>query len=259
MVDRVRHPSPVKIKPQQNAVARVYVGCSGWAYASWKPEFYPAKTPAKRLLAYYATQLNSVEVNYTFRSLPSPAMVENWLAQTDRDFRFSFKAPQRITHFQRLRDCGEELRGLAAAIEPVGAAGRMGLVLLQLPPNFRADAERLGGLLTEARGLSLRLAFEFRHESWFDAAIYKLLEQHQAALCVAESDELITPDIATAPFACYRLRKSAYAPAELEAVRDRLAHRAESGDVFAYFKHEEEPTGALRAVHVLSDLREKHR
>lgn len=245
----------MKTKSPQNAIARVYVGCSGWAYTSWKPDFYPAKLSSKKLLEYYATQLNSVEVNYTFRSLPSRAMVENWLAQTGQDFRFSFKAPQRITHIRRLRDCEAELKAFAAAIEPVAAAGRLGLVLFQLPPNFRADAERLAGFLSEARELQLRLAFEFRHESWFDAGIYGLLEQHQTALCVAEGDELSTPDVATAPFACYRLRKSEYSAAALKTIRERLAERARTGDVFAYFKHEEEPTGALRAVQVLSALR----
>lgn len=255
MVDRIRHASPVKTKPQKNAVARAYVGCSGWAYTSWKPAFYPAKLSSKKLLEYYATQLNSVEVNYTFRSLPTRAMAENWLAQTGDDFRFSFKAPQRITHIKRLRECSLELKAFAAAIEPVAAAGRLGLILFQLPPNFRADAERLAAFLAEARTLKLRLAFEFRHESWFAPAIYRLLERHKAALCVAESDELTTPDVATAPFACYRLRKSRYSAAALKAIRERLAERTQTGDVFAYFKHEEEPTGALRAVKVLSALR----
>jgi uncharacterized protein YecE (DUF72 family) len=250
---------PVKHNSAKTQGGRVYVGSSGWAYASWKPDFYPAKLPSKKLLEYYATQLNSVEVNYTFRSLPSRAMVENWMVQTGADFRFSFKAPQRITHIRRLRECGPELMAFAASIEPVAAAGRLGLVLFQLPPNFRADAERLAGFLIEARGLGLRMAFEFRHESWFDAAIYRLLEQHGAALCLAESDELTTPDVATAPFACYRLRKSQYSAAGLKAIRERLAERALTGDVFAYFRHEDEPTGALRAVKVLSALRRPSR
>ncbi len=230
----------------------MYVGCSGWAYASWKPGFYPARLSSKKLLEFYATQLNSVEVNYTFRSLPGRATVENWLAQTGEDFRFSFKAPQRITHIRRLRDCGADLKNFAAAIEPVAAGGRLGLILFQLPPNFRADAQRLAGFLKEAGELRLRLAFEFRHDSWFDSGVYQLLEQHNAALCVAESDELTTPDIATAPFACYRLRKSEYSSAELHAIRNKLAERSATGDVFAYFKHEDEPTGVLRAMKVLS-------
>jgi uncharacterized protein YecE (DUF72 family) len=259
VVDRARHVPPVKTKSEQNAVAHVYVGCSGWAYASWKPEFYPAKLSSKKLLEYYATRLNFVEVNYTFRSQPSRAMVENWLAQTGPDFRFSFKAPQRITHIKRLRECGPELRAFAAAIDPVAAAHRLGLILFQLPPNFRADAKRLAGFLRDASALRMRLAFEFRHESWFDPEIYRLLERCKSALCAAESDELTTPDIATAPFTCYRLRKSRYSAAALKAIRERLTQRARTGEVFACFRHDEEPAAALRAVRVLSALRRQSR
>ncbi len=89
----------------RSSSSTLWIGCSGWAYPTWKPEFYPPKTPAKKMLEYYATQLNSVEVNYTFRQLPSAATVDGWLAQTGADFRFSFKAPQRITHIKRLKDC----------------------------------------------------------------------------------------------------------------------------------------------------------
>jgi uncharacterized protein YecE (DUF72 family) len=233
----------------------VHVGCSGWAYASWKPGFYPAQVSAKKFLEYYATQLNTVEVNYTFRTLPSRATVDGWLAQTGEGFRFSFKAPQRITHIRRLKDCGEALAQFAESIAPVEEEGRMGLILFQLPPNMKADAERLKGFLRAARKLKLRLAFEFRHESWFDAATYRVLEDAGAALCVAESDELQTPDVATAPFSCYRLRKNAYSAARLMQIAEMLAKRSKRGDVFAYFKHEEEPTGALRASKVLRQVR----
>jgi uncharacterized protein YecE (DUF72 family) len=244
----------VNRKPANFPDFPVYVGCSGWAYSSWKPGFYPAQVSAKRFLEYYATQLNSVEVNYTFRSLPTPATVDAWLAQTGPDFRFSFKAPQRITHIRRLKDCGPLLEEFAAAIRPATKAKRIGLVLIQLPPNMKADEERLRTFLADAKKLKLRMAFEFRHASWFDSTIYKLLERAKAALCVAESDELETPDITTAPFSCYRLRKSKYTNARLAAIAERLAAQAERGEVFAYFKHEDEPTGALRAAAVIKLL-----
>jgi uncharacterized protein YecE (DUF72 family) len=245
----VRHTS------QHSRSNPVYVGCSGWAYPSWKPDFYPPNLSSKKLLEHYATRLNSVEVNYTFRSLPSAATVQAWLAQTGEDFRFSFKAPQRITHILRLKDCVAELETLVQAIQPIIDAGRMGLVLFQLPPNMKADTERLAAFLKDAGAVKLRLAFEFRHASWFEAAAYRLLEKHRAALCVAESDELETPDEVTAPFACYRLRKSEYSKKRLEQIRRLLETRAAHGDVFAYFKHEDEPTGALRAAAVLEGLR----
>ena len=234
---------------------RVYVGCSGWAYPTWKPVFYPEKLPSKKFLEYYATRLNSVEVNYTFRSFPRRTTIDSWLAQTSEDFRFSFKAPQRITHFQRLQDCGPTLEAFAGAIQPVADAGRLGPVLFQLPPNFKADEGRLAQFLADAQGCRFRMAFEFRHVSWFDSTIYKLMERHGAALCVAESDELETPDVATADFSCYRRRKTEYSDAELEAITAGLRERARRGDVFAYFKHEEEPTGAVWAAKVLAAVR----
>ncbi|HEX3435211.1 MAG TPA: DUF72 domain-containing protein [Pseudacidobacterium sp.] len=233
----------------------IYLGSSGWAYSSWKPDFYPSKLSSKKFLEYYATRLNSVEVNYTFRALPSASMTQSWLAVTGPDFRFSFKAPQKITHILRLKNCASALADFSRALEPLVSAKRMGVVLFQLPPNFKADRERLDSFLSEAAAINLRLAFEFRHESWFADEIYSVLRRHEAALCVAESDELATPDVVTAPFYCYRLRKSDYSVQELDEIRSHLQHRAEAGNVFAYFKHEEEPTGAMHAAALLKELR----
>lgn len=237
-----------------NAPHTVFAGTSGWAYASWKPGFYPAKTPAAKMLAYYASQLNSVEVNYTFRQLPTAKQLDTWLAAVAGDFRFSFKAPQRITHLKRLRDCVEPLIALNHALAPVREAGRMGVVLFQLPPNFRADGERLQAFLTETARLRMRVAFEFRHESWFNEETYRALEQGGAALCVAESDALATPARRTAEFTCYRLRRSHYTAAELQQLATQFANEAEQGDVYAYFMHEEEPDGPLRARTLLQAI-----
>jgi uncharacterized protein YecE (DUF72 family) len=241
--------------PSGAAPGAVWIGCSGWAYRTWKPEFYPPKTSAKKMLEYYATQLNSVEVNYTFRHLPSATTIDGWLAQTGPDFRFSFKAPQRITHIKRLKDASDALSAFYSALLPVIRAGRMGVILFQLPPNLKADMERLASFLKEAapenKGTP-RVAFEFRHVSWFTSEVFDLLRQHQAALCVAESDELQTPDVITAPFSCYRLRKSDYGPADLQQIEKQLSANARQGDVFAYIKHEDTPKGALQAAALLN-------
>jgi uncharacterized protein YecE (DUF72 family) len=234
----------------------VYAGTSGWAYASWKPGFYPAKTPAARMLAYYASQLNSVEVNFTFRQLPTEKQLTNWLDATTDGFRFSFKAPQAITHLKRLRECGDALAALQAALLPADRAGKLGAVLFQLPPNFRADVERLKAFMGEAARLKLRAAFEFRHESWFDEAVYAALQQNNVALCIAESDELETPQHRTADFLCYRLRRSHYSEAGLQDLARRFAQDAEQSDVYAYFMHEDAPDGPLRARAVLEALRQ---
>jgi uncharacterized protein YecE (DUF72 family) len=233
-----------------------HVGTSGWAYPSWKPGFYPEKLPAKKFLEHYATRLSSVEVNYTFRSLPSEAMLSGWLAATGPDFAFSFKAPQRITHFSRLKNCAGLVADFHAALAPALRANKLGVTLFQLPPNLKADPALLDNFLADARQPGFRPAFEFRHESWFVDEVFAVLRRHQAALCVAESDELESPDIATAPFRCYRLRKSEYAAEELAnvAARMRAAASASEGGIFLYFKHEESPVGALNAAALLREL-----
>ncbi len=234
----------------------IHIGTSGWAYASWKPDFYPAKLAAKKFLEYYATQLNSVEVNFTFRQFPTEKLLSGWLAATHDGFTFTFKANQRITHFARLKNCEELLNGFYAALNPVQLAGRLGFILFQLPPNLKADAALLGDFLAVASRAKFRLAFEFRHASWFTEETYELLRTYQAALCAAESDELESPNVTTAPFHCYRLRKSEYSPEEIDAIAADLRKKSEEGEVFAYFKHEETPAGALHAAEVLRRLRD---
>jgi uncharacterized protein YecE (DUF72 family) len=231
------------------------IGTSGWAYASWKPGFYPQALPQKKFLEYYATQLNSVEVNYTFRQLPTGSTLTGWLAATGAGFRFSFKAPQRLTHILRLKECSDAVAALSRALAPVVAAGRMGVVLFQLPPNFKADVSRLDSFLADANTCGLRMAFEFRHISWFFDDTYAVLRHHRVALCVAESEDLETPDVVTAPFTCYRFRKSRYSAAQLDTIEKTLRGRSAEGEIFAYFKHEEEPTGAISAVDTLRRLR----
>jgi uncharacterized protein YecE (DUF72 family) len=232
---------------------QIFAGTSGWAYPTWKPGFYPADIPAKRFLEHYASRLNSVEVNYTFRKLPTAAMLAGWLAATPADFRFSFKAPQRMTHFSRLRDCDAAAREFVDALEPVRAAGKLGPLLFQLPPNFKADPERLAAFLSApalAGAAGPLVAFEFRHESWFTEETYGVLRGHNAALCIAESDDLRTPDVQCAQtHACYRLRCSGgYSAGKITDFAKSISAVATTRDVYVYFKHEDEPTGALNAV-----------
>ena len=140
------------------------------------------------------------------------------------------------------------------ALLPAERACKLGAVLFQLPPNFRADLERLKTFLEDVAQLKLRAAFEFRHESWFDDATYAALEQANAALCIAESDELQTPQRRTADFLCYRLRRSTYNEAGLHELAQRFAQDAAQGDVYAYFMHDDAPDGPLRARAVLEAL-----
>jgi uncharacterized protein YecE (DUF72 family) len=238
-----------------DAPAGLYIGTSGWSYPTWKPDFYPATVSSKKFLSFYASQLNSVEVNFTFRTLPSAEQLQGWLDAVPAGFRFSFKAPQRLTHFQRLLNSEDALAEFLDAILPARKQHKLGAVLFQLPPNFKADPARLKSFLSLRRLRSASappLAFEFRHESWFSEETFTILRKANAALCVAETEDFITPDIQTAPHRCYRLRVSGgYSPRQLSQFAERFTSLAAQGDVYVYLKHEDAPTGALNATALL--------
>jgi uncharacterized protein YecE (DUF72 family) len=234
-------------------VSEIRIGTSGFAYASWKPEFYPAKTPASKFLNYYSTQLNCVEVNYTFRSRPSAKTLQSWCDATPEGFQFVVKAHQRITHIKRLKDVEQDVRGFYESIQPLFYAKKLGPVLFQLPPNLKIDLDRLRGFL-ELLPRGSRAAIEFRNQSWFHDEVYGLMREHAVALCIAESDELQVPEVHTSGFSYYRLRRSDYSAAELKEVEKRLALAEQNGDVYAFLKHEETPEGALNARRLLQSL-----
>jgi uncharacterized protein YecE (DUF72 family) len=235
-------------------MAQLYVGTSGWAYPSWKPDFYPAKLPQKNFLGHYATRLNTVEVNFTFRQLVKETTIRKWIRETPAGFRFAVKAHQVITHIKRLKATADFVPRFLSTIEPLAQAGKLGPVLFQLPPNLKADAGLLGEFLATLPRAA-QAAFEFRHPSWFTDEILGLLRSGNRALCVAESEERTTPDVVTADFAYYRYRKPSYTAEERRAMVDRLReHLGQRRNVFAYFKHEETPEGALYAVEVLREI-----
>lgn len=237
------------------AAPNLFAGTSGWAYPTWKPEFYAGDVPSRAFLHFYASRLTSVEVNYTFRALPTQSQLQGWLEAVPPGFRFSFKAPQRITHFARLRDCESELERLFSALAPARDAGKLGPVLFQLPPNFQADPARLRAFLATPALRSAprpQIAFEFRHASWFNDTIYGLLHEANAALCVADTDDLATPDVTTADFHCFRLRRDGgYTAADLDTFADRFTRLAQQAPTYVFFRHQEEPTGALNALGLL--------
>jgi uncharacterized protein YecE (DUF72 family) len=235
-------------------MARLYVGTSGWAYPTWKPAFYPEKLAQKKFLNFYASKLNAVEVNYTFRQLVKESTVQNWIADTPEHFRFTIKAHQVITHIKRLKSADEFLMRFIGTLEGLERAGRLGPLLFQLPPNFKADTVVLAEFL-KCLPRTVRTAFEFRNASWFSETTWNTLREKNAALCVAESEERDTPDVLTADFAYYRYRKPSYTVEERQAMVSRInEHLAAGRDVYAYFKHEETPEGALYAVDVLQSV-----
>jgi uncharacterized protein YecE (DUF72 family) len=233
---------------------QLHLGTSGFAYPAWKPGFYPAKLPARSMLAYYATQFSSVEINYTFRTLPSDKTLAAWRDATPEDFVFALKAPMRITHILRLAKAGGAVAQFLRTVAPLGP--RTGPILFQCPPNLAFDEARVVAFVkTLPRGL--RFAFEFRHPSW--TAARDLLESTGAGWCVAETDEETAADdaIDRGPFAYLRLRKSRYAPRELRRWADRIAGALRDGrDVYGYFMHEDTGNGpryARRLAKLIGD------
>lgn len=219
---------------------KTWIGTSGFQYTEWKGNFYPEDLSTNKMLSYFAERLSTTEINYTFHRIPSPKTIENWLAQTPENFRFALKAPQKITHFAKLRDCQDTLGYFCQVISALG--DRLGPVLFQLPPNFKKNAEVLGSFLRELP--AIRAAFEFRHESWFDSEIFALLRERKVALCIAETEKLTTPMEVTAEYGYLRLRREDYTRDDVirwaEFIRREKAHWS---DAFVYFKHEEAGVG----------------
>ena len=227
------------------------VGTSGWAYAAWKPGFYPPKLASRDFLKFYSTQLNAVEVNYTFRRFLTEKVIAGWTEQTPSSFHFIVKAHQVLTHIKRLKDAEESLKRFFDSVAPLEQAHRLGPVLFQLPPNFKADPQRLDEFLTPAPR-TLRVAFEFRHESWFADPALDVLRRHNTALCIAETDDFQTPEVFTADFAYYRLRRSDYSlQARAKIAREMKEHTAQLRDVYVFFKHEENPDSPNWAREIL--------
>jgi uncharacterized protein YecE (DUF72 family) len=232
-------------------MAILYAGTSGFAYAAWKPGFYPAKLPSKQFLNHYATRLNCVEINYTFRRLPSASTLASWVEATPAGFVFAVKANQRITHIARLKNAGEATELFFRMIDPLRTARRLGPVLFQLPPNLKCDVPLLRDYLA-LLPQGMRYAFEFRNESWLADPVYDELRARNISLCVAESEKLEVPEVITADFVYYRLRKPDYSDADIGAFAARAQELLATGrDLYLMFKHEETPEGALNAEKIL--------
>ena len=212
-----------------------WIGTSGFQYAEWKGNFYPDDLSAAKMLPFYAERLNTTEINYTFHRIP-----------------FTLKAPQKVTHFSRLRNCGDTVDYFYEVATGLGT--RLGPVLFQLPPNLKKDASLLEHF-TESLPASMRAAFEFRHESWLDEEVFALLRRRNVCLCIADTDKLQTPQIATADWGYLRLRRQDYQADEVNRWADLIkAQRERWSDVFVYFKHEEAGTGPRLATQMMQLL-----
>ena len=223
----------------------IWIGTSGYNYPEWKGSFYPADLPATRMLPFYAARFPTVEINYTFYRMPTEKLVAGWAAQTPSPFKLTLKAPRRITHDSRLKNCGELVNAFCQVAGTLEA--KLGALLFQLPPTAKKDLALFDVFLAELPP-NVTAAFEFRHPSWLDADVFERLARRNLALCVADSEKLSTPVRVTADYAYFRLRDEGYTADDIgrwaeTIVRDTASCR----DVFVYFKHEEEGKGPLFA------------
>jgi uncharacterized protein YecE (DUF72 family) len=219
----------------------IWVGTSGYNYPEWKGSFYPETLPASKMLPYYAQQFPTVEINYTFYRAPNEKILEGWNQATPERFRLTLKAPRRITHDARLRDCADRVRQFLETAATLGP--KLGALLFQLPPNLKKDLALFDAFL-DALPPRVCAAFEFRHVSWLDEEVYARLRARNLALCVADSERLSTPVTITANYAYFRLRDEGYTVDDIASWAETIRERTTAcGDVYVYFKHEESGKG----------------
>jgi uncharacterized protein YecE (DUF72 family) len=219
------------------AAQKLLAGASGYAFKEWKGNFYPDRIKPEEMLPWYAERLPTVEINNTFYQMPKASVLENWFNATSEDFRFSIKAPRRITHLARLK-ADSAADPLAYFYKTLGALGaKRGPVLFQLPPFMKKDLQRLNeflALLPDGH----RAAFEFRNDSWFDDEVYAALKAAGASLCLSEREDSAPPPLVeTVPWGYVRLRLEHYADGDLQQWASRLAATGWR-EIYVYFMHE---------------------
>jgi len=209
--------------------------------------------PTSKMLPFYAERFSTTEINYTFHRIPAPKTIENWNALTPANFRFALKAPQKITHWSKLKDCADTLEYFCKVVTDLGE--RLGPVLFQLPPTFKKDADVLSSFLREFP--SMRAAFEFRHDSWFDDEIFELLKSRNISLCIADTDDLAMPKKITADYGYLRLRREDYQKIDIEGWSEFVREQKSNwSDAFVYFKHEESGIGPKLAKQMMEMLKQ---
>jgi uncharacterized protein YecE (DUF72 family) len=226
----------------------VRAGASGYSFAEWKGVFYPPRIPPDAMLGFYAERLPTVEINHSFYQMPKTAVLAHWAEATPLHFRFAIKASRRITHLGRLKP-ETVAEPLAYLFDRLGVLGpKLGPVLFQLPPNLKKDLPRLVDFLALLPA-GHRTAFEFRHDSWFDDAVYAALHAAGAALCLSEREDATPPPLVeTAPWGYLRLRLEQYTDADLASWAERLS-ATRWQEAYAYFMHE--PTAPAYAAALL--------
>jgi uncharacterized protein YecE (DUF72 family) len=183
---------------------KVKLGCSGWSYKDWAGPFYSTDLPAKDYLGFYSKVFDCVEIDSSFYRIPNQFMVDQWKKATPEGFTFSPKLPKKITHEKKLEDFEGTLTYFYSVIGRLGA--KLGPIVVQLPPSVKTE-KHMGAMEKFVSSLSHRYkhAIEFRHKSWFNPAIYKLLEANNVAMAWSLNQYLETPPELTARFVYLRM------------------------------------------------------
>jgi uncharacterized protein YecE (DUF72 family) len=223
---------------------QLLAGTSGFSYKEWLGKFYPEKHPADGMLRYYSGHFATVEINNTFYRMPAESMLARWADEVPEHFAFTLKAPRRITHELRLKECATHVAEFLRRAQALGA--KLGPILFQLPPFLKKDLPRLSEFLALLPA-ERQAAFEFRNDSWQDEEVYAALRAKGAMLCYTDTDEGASPPVvATADCAYLRLRRTHYDDSELDGWAGRIAalpvERA-----YVYFMHEDDALGAVFA------------
>lgn len=213
----------------------IRAGTSGYSYKPWKGPFYPEGLAEREMLAYYATQLPAVEINSTFYRMPSAKLLERWQEVTPETFRLALKASRRLTHRKKLEPPEDALDYLFEVTDALGE--RRGPHLFQLPPFAPCDIDGLERLLDRVPD-GHRVALEFRHESWFEAATFDVLRDRDAALVVVDGGKVEVPREATASWGYLRLRRDDYSAADVGEWAEWISAQGWS-EGYAFFKHED--------------------
>jgi uncharacterized protein YecE (DUF72 family) len=232
----------------------VFVGVSGFSYASWKGHFYPKEAKNEDFLSYYSKLLNSVEINSSFYAPPTSAMIKSWSGKAGDGFRFAFKAPRQITHILQLKEGSPESADrLSKTLDPLGQ--KRGPILFQLPPYLQRDEHALENFLEKTSTIPDRV-FEFRHKSWLDESTYSLLERYKAAFCVAETEDLDPVFQVTDGLAYFRLRKDAYDAEAIVNWSEKIGKLArDAASAYVYLRHDETGENAGLALKLLELLK----
>ncbi len=238
-------------------MAQILIGTSGWHYGHWRERYYPAKLASSRWLGFYAQTFKTVELNNSFYHLPTESSFTNWKQTTPPGFCFAVKASRLITHMHKLRNIDEALGNFLSRARLLG--DKLGPVLYQLPPNLHNNEALLEDFASRLPA-DVRHVFEFRHASWFDPAIFAIMERRDIGFCIFDAPEQACPEVVTADFVYIRfhgsvkLYASCYSDQEMDDWAERVRRLSEGRRaVYIYFNNDNEACAVYNAL----TLREK--